>query len=238
MMKQPADQAAFVSSPTNFPAVCFDLDGVIALTEPLKAKAHIRTVETCGGKAALDDYLTLMGKSHEAVRAGMIERSGITVEFPVYSNTFRQIYHDLVESELVVRPGAVELGRALRSKGFRLAVVSSSTAAMVRQVLGKAGLLGALDVMIAADDVSHKKPHPEPYLLAMKKLGAKPDSCVIFEDSASGLKAGLDAGCRVIAVRHSLNQDQAFEKAALILDSFDHTSEIVRMVTGLLQKNR
>lgn len=215
------------------PAVCFDLDGVLALTEPLKAKSHIKTVEHFGGKATFVDYLALMGKSHENVREGMIQRSGIEVNRAEYTQYFRQYYHELVNDELVIRPGAIALVRTLQKIGCRLAVVSSSTTAMVFQVLEKAGLQDSFLVVVSADDVNQKKPHPEPYLQAMERLGASPRQFIIFEDSPSGVEAGLKAGARVIAVHHDMNQDIEFDLADAELDGFDDPDHIVRLVFRL-----
>ncbi|MFW2380519.1 MAG: HAD-IA family hydrolase [Acidimicrobiales bacterium] len=53
---------------------------------------------------------------------------------------------------------------------------------------------------VTADDVSHGKPYPDPYLLAARSLGVDPTDCVVFEDSASGGSAGRAAGSTVIAV--------------------------------------
>jgi len=54
--------------------------------------------------------------------------------------------------------------------------------------------------MVAADDVTHGKPHPEPFLTAADRLGVAPADCVALEDSPAGVTAALDAGMRVIAV--------------------------------------
>jgi sugar-phosphatase len=56
------------------------------------------------------------------------------------------------------------------------------------------------DVVVAAEDVHHGKPHPEGYLAAAAALGLDPARCVVFEDTDAGLTAGLAAGCAVVAV--------------------------------------
>jgi sugar-phosphatase len=54
--------------------------------------------------------------------------------------------------------------------------------------------------IIAADDVVHGKPHPEPYITGAKLLGFDPADCIVFEDAPAGVGAGLAAGSRVIGV--------------------------------------
>lgn len=56
------------------------------------------------------------------------------------------------------------------------------------------------DVVVAAEDVVHGKPHPEGYIAAASALGLDPARCVVFEDTDAGLTAGLAAGCSVVAV--------------------------------------
>jgi sugar-phosphatase len=56
---------------------------------------------------------------------------------------------------------------------------------------------------ITMEDVTKGKPDPEPYLKGSAKLGINPETCLVFEDSDSGIKSGLAAGMRVVAVNNS-----------------------------------
>jgi len=219
-------------------AVCFDLDGVIALTEPLKAKAHTATVTHFGGKATFEDYLELMGSSHETVRSGMMAVANIQVEPQNYSEEFQKIYHRMVEDELVIRPGAVELVKELHEMCVNLAVVSSSTRAMVQQVLEIAGISGLFKCLISADKVSSKKPDPEPYLRALERMVISPDRAVIIEDSPSGIEAGKKAGSNVIAVRHNMNIHQSFDQADAWVEDFDNLPRLVATITSFMVEEK
>ena len=55
---------------------------------------------------------------------------------------------------------------------------------------------------ISADDVTRTKPFPDPYLEAAKRMGVEPRSCVVFEDSLTGIASAKSAGCAVVAVPH------------------------------------
>jgi len=61
---------------------------------------------------------------------------------------------------------------------------------------------GSFTESVVGDEVSNGKPHPEPYLLAAAKLGVDPTRCVAIEDSPTGVRSAVAAGCRVIAVPH------------------------------------
>jgi sugar-phosphatase len=73
--------------------------------------------------------------------------------------------------------------------------------------------------MVCAEDVNYGKPHPDPFIIAAKKLGLEPISCVAFEDSPAGVKSAKDAGCFTVAI---LTSHKAAELALadLVIDGF------------------
>ncbi|WP_171117458.1 MULTISPECIES: HAD family hydrolase [Streptomyces] len=80
----------------------------------------------------------------------------------------------------------------------RWAVVTSATRRLAEARLDAVGILPK--TLIAADDVTHGKPDPEPYLLAARALGVDPAACVVFEDAPAGLRAGRAAGMITVAL--------------------------------------
>ena len=62
------------------------------------------------------------------------------------------------------------------------------------------GIADLFDPIVTSDDVTRAKPAPDCYLLAAERLGRKPADCVVIEDSGHGIRAGLAAGARVLAV--------------------------------------
>jgi beta-phosphoglucomutase-like phosphatase (HAD superfamily) len=75
------------------------------------------------------------------------------------------------------------------------------------------------DVIIAGDEVTHGKPHPEPYLTAAAKLGVDPAHCVVIEDSNTGTEAGTAAGAYVVAVPQWVTIPEAPRR--LVVDSLE-----------------
>src|SRR6185503_19698782 len=74
--------------------------------------------------------------------------------------------------------------------------------------LEAASLRDAFTAIVAADDVSQVKPHPEPYLAGMREVaahapGLAPSQCLVIEDSMPGIAAGRAAGMRVLGVAHT-----------------------------------
>ncbi|MGY1434446.1 HAD-IA family hydrolase [Streptomyces reniochalinae] len=103
---------------------------------------------------------------------------------------------DVSRGGVVALPGTVELLASLPPGSW--AVVTSATRELAEARLGAVGIEAPL--VIAADDITRGKPHPEPYLLAARKLGADPARCVVFEDAPAGLTAGRGAGMRTVGL--------------------------------------
>ena len=99
-----------------------------------------------------------------------------------------------------VLPGVQQLLAALPRE--RWTVVTSATGPLARVRLA-AGNIPAPENIITAEMVADGKPHPAPYLAGAALLGLKPEECVVFEDAASGTKAGHAAGCMVVATTFS-----------------------------------
>jgi sugar-phosphatase len=101
---------------------------------------------------------------------------------------------------LTVLPGVLDLLAALPKGSWT--VVTSATERLARVRLA-AGGIPVPDRIITADQVQQGKPNPEPFLAGAALLGIPAAQCVVFEDSASGAKAGRAAGCTVIATTFS-----------------------------------
>jgi sugar-phosphatase len=95
-------------------------------------------------------------------------------------------------------PGAAALLAALPAG--RWAVITSAFHAIARDRIARVGL-PLPTVLLGADDVQHGKPHPEGFLEAAKRLGVRPERCVVFEDTQPGVLAGRAAGAHVVGLR-------------------------------------
>ncbi len=101
---------------------------------------------------------------------------------------------------VTVLPGVLELLAVLPRE--RWTVVTSATERLARVRLA-AGGIPAPELLVTGNHVTRGKPDPEPFLAGAALLGVRPDACVVFEDSSSGVQAGRAAGCTVIATTYS-----------------------------------
>lgn len=109
-------------------------------------------------------------------------------------------------------PGAGAFLRALPAE--RWAVVTSANRALALKRIAAAGL-PTPPLLLTSDDVSRGKPDPEGYIRAAQTLAVEPASCLVFEDTRAGLKAGLAAGAEVVRIAGTQAADDLPVKATV-----------------------
>jgi HAD superfamily hydrolase (TIGR01509 family) len=114
---------------------------------------------------------------------------------------------DKLQHSLPWRPGAFELLMELRQAGVKTALVTMSMRRMALAVV-EAIPFQAFDVVVAGDDVTHGKPHPEPYFKAAELLGVEPGECIAIEDSVTGLRSAEAAGCLPLGIVNLMHLEQ------------------------------
>ena len=123
---------------------------------------------------------------------------------------------ELADGEgIAVLPGVFDLIAVL--PGDRWTVVTSATERLARMRLAASGFV-VPERLVTADTVNEGKPHPAPFLAGAALLGFAPEECVVFEDSASGVKAGHAAGCTVVATTFSHAADDLEAADYLVTD--------------------
>ncbi len=175
-------------------AILFDLDGILV--------SSLGTVERTWTRWALqrgiDPAYTLnLAHGRRAIEVIATLRPDLDTEAELRRIEDLEIADD---EDLSVLPGVLDLLNALPAG--RWTVVTSATERLARARLATGGV-PAPQSLVTADHVSRGKPHPEPFLAGAELLGFAPQQCVVFEDSASGAKAGREAGCTVIATTFS-----------------------------------
>jgi HAD superfamily hydrolase (TIGR01509 family) len=106
---------------------------------------------------------------------------------------------ELFHTDLVWRPGAAELLRAVHQAGIPAALVTSTHRRLTEIALNLIGRQH-FAATVCGDEVGHPKPHPDPYLTALSQLGVQAGDSVAIEDSPLGIASAEAAGCAVIAV--------------------------------------
>ena len=185
-------------------AAIFDMDGVLTDSEPLINAAAVAMFREKGLSVQPDDFLPFVGTGEDRYIGGVAERYGFALDLPAAKHRTYEIYLSLVPRGLQAFPGAVELVQACQRAGLRVAVASSADLVKIRANLEQIGLPPASwDAVISAEDVVHKKPAPDIFLAAARKLNVAPGECVVIEDAVNGVQAAKAAGMRCVAVAHT-----------------------------------
>ena len=193
-------------SSNNFPkAVLWDMDGTLIDSEPYWMLSESRLAKQYGGTWSEKDALQLIG--NDLFHASDILRNQFGIEDMTTREVIDRLTDEVIEqlrTKLPWRPGALELLVELKKAGIKTALVTMSMRTMALTVADQIDFQ-AFDVVVAGDDVTNGKPHPEPYLRAAELLGVAPEDCLAFEDSPTGLASAEAAGCHAIGVTNFIN---------------------------------
>ncbi|MFC7406809.1 HAD family hydrolase [Georgenia alba] len=181
-------------------AVLWDMDGTLVSTEPYWMAAEIALAARHGASWSEEQALELVGKDLVAGAAIYQARTGIGgAPEDVAAELQAAVMERAAVSGAPWRPGVLELLARLRDAHVPCAVVTMSWTSFAHAVAGAAPP-GTFATVVAGDEVTHGKPHPEPYLTAAERLGVDVTRCVAFEDSLPGVASAMASGARTIAV--------------------------------------
>lgn len=181
-------------------AVLWDMDGTLVDTEPAWMAAERRLVEEFGLRWTTDDAARMVGMPLLGA-AEVLRDHGVDLPPGAIVERMLEEVVASVRVEVPWQPGARELLDALAAAGVPSALVTMSYRALTDAVLAGAPE-GTFAVVVPGDEVTHGKPHPEPYLRAAERLGVDPRACVALEDSPPGIASAMASGARTIGVQH------------------------------------
>ncbi len=189
-------------------AVLWDMDGTLVDTEPSWIEAEYALVGEHGGQWSDELALSLVGNPL-LVSAEFIRKHG-GVDLPAEQVVHRLMDHviDSVRDRAPWRPGALELVGRLQAAGVPQALVTMSWTPLADAVVRHLPP-GTFASIVTGDRVTHGKPHPEPYLTALRDLDVPASRAVAIEDSPTGLASAEAAGVATIGVPHVLPLAQA-----------------------------
>jgi len=205
----------------------FDVDGVIADTEPVNAKVTIKVFEDMFGLKGVkpEDFAEGIGRGAEKYVKAAADVHGLhlTDEQIKAAAQLREQYliKAMQEEPLPAFPGVLELmNKALQRQDFRLAIATSASLELSRSILESAKVPYQKMVYVTGSEIKRKKPDPELFLVAASRMGILPKNCVVFEDAPSGVQAAKAAGVKCIAVTNSTTAEN-LSQADLICDSLE-----------------
>lgn len=198
-------------------AVLFDMDGTLIDSEHLWLAAEIDVMKDMGATWTSADQAHCLGGPLERVAAYMAERSGSDRSpAQIGDALLDSIEEQMRSSPLSWRPGAAQLLGSCLADSIPRVLVTASWARLVDALSDRIAQEFGGDPftsVVAGDHVRNSKPHPEPYVMAAARVGSDPEHCLAIEDSPTGVRSAIAAGCKVIAVPHLAPVDDLVSSA-------------------------
>lgn len=229
------------ASPLNSPniqsrykALIFDCDGVLVDTEPLHCLSWQEVFRSHGLEFSEDFIMGFVGLSSPQTLRILKERGLISsdVDSDAWILEKRMLFYRFIEERMQEIPG---VGAFLRKLAGRLpiAMATGSPRETYERVLRRMQWDNLFDVLVGADDVTHNKPHPEIYLIALERLGMDAKDCLAFEDSLPGIEAARSAGLDVVGIASSKSPDALLGQGAMaVVRDFGDEETLWRLIGG------
>ncbi|HEY6205894.1 MAG TPA: HAD family phosphatase [Chthoniobacterales bacterium] len=216
--------------PHPFHAVIFDLDGVLADSEPSWDDIDAKLLSEYGVAYRGEHHREVLGVSYKGSVELFKKTFNITAPTEELMRRRGEIATEFFANKIGLFPHVKEVLEELRDMKLWLAVATSSVSASARPFLDRHQLTSFFDVIITGDEIERGKPAPDIYLRVAEKLRIAPEECLVIEDSLSGVGAAKAANMRVAAIpdRRFVDRRDYQEQADHVLESLAEIPALVR----------
>lgn len=186
-------------------AIVFDMDGVLCDSEPFICEAAVQMFrEQHGVEVSHEDFVPFVGTGENRYLGGVAEKHGVRLDLERDKAFTYTRYLELIRGRLKPLGGVAEFVDEARRRGLKLAVATSADRVKLEGNLREIGLpVSTFDATVNGLEVERKKPAPDIFLEACRRVGCDPSLCIVVEDAPSGIKAGKAAGCRCLGLTTS-----------------------------------
>jgi beta-phosphoglucomutase len=182
-------------------AVIFDMDGVIIDSNPyhlISWRDYLLTFGIEASDEALKEHM--FGKSNSYILSHFFQKEFSYEEKTQMQYDKEKWFRTIFEAEMKAVVGFEDFLADLLKNGVKTGIGTSAPVENLALTLAKIPITQQIHSKMSESDVKNHKPHPEVYLTTAERLGILPEHCIVFEDSVSGVQAGLNAGMKVVGV--------------------------------------
>ena len=217
--------------PQSFRVVIFDLDGVLADSEPWWNKIDAKLLAQYGVRYRGEYHRNVLGVSYRLAVEFFKKAFGLSASADELIQRRGEIATEFFANRVGLFPSAKEVLQELRRMNLRLAVATSSISASARPFLDRHQLTAFFDVIVTGDEIEHGKPHPDIYLRAAAKLNVAADACLVIEDALAGIAAAKAAKMCVAAIpdRRFVDPHEYEKEADYLLGSLSEIPSLRRV---------
>ena len=209
--------------------ILFDHDGVLVDTEFWYYKAGERALADIGLTLDKDQYLRDMSQglgTWARARAAGIDEQTISRQREARND----YYQEYLRTEAIEIEGVVEALAEL-SKYVRMAIVTTAKRVDFEIIHEKRQITQFMDFVLVREDYKLAKPHPEPYLTGLQRLGATREETLVVEDSSRGLNSAVAAGIDCVIVHNDFTKAHDFSQATYRIETLIELKDIILNAT-------
>ena len=184
------DKRGWQIMPQPFRAVIFDLDGVLADSEPRWTEIDKKLLAEYGVSYHDEYHRNVLGVSYRLAVEFYKKTFGLSVPTEELMRRRGEIAAEFFASRIGLFPSTRAVIKELRQMNLHLAVATSSVSASARPFLDRHGLTTFFEVILTGEEIERGKPAPDIYLRTAEKLGVPTNECLVIEDALSGIAAG------------------------------------------------
>lgn len=184
--------------PGDFAAYIFDCDGTLADTMPTHYKAWLSALGEHADKFPEAMFYELGGVPTARIVELLNERHKLTLPVDLIVTQKEHLFLELSHEIAAIEP-VVALARSFGGRK-PMAVASGGHRRIVMNTLRALGIADLFQAVVTAEDYRRGKPAPDPFLEAALRLGVPPESCLVFEDTRTGIAAAEAAGMQWVLV--------------------------------------
>lgn len=212
-------------------AIIFDMDGVLVDSEPIHIAIEKHQFSLNNLSISDEEHQHYIGVSSELMwqTIAKLHSISMSVNELIEQHRIESYRYFSGLDEIPVMPGLVDLLENLKTKGYTLAVASSSTPEIIDLILNKTHLKKYFQVMVSSQQAGKSKPEPDVFLMAAQRIGVGPAHCLVIEDSANGIKAAIAAHMICVAYQGHDADPKNQTEANFIVKSFAQLEMILKL---------
>lgn len=206
-------------------AVIFDFDGVVGDTMHDNCVAWQQSFARYGYDLPSAEYYKMEGMGRYQIAEHIVAGNNMDRTLVEDIVTFKEDYYKQ-NNTFRLYEGVEDIFGFLAAKSIPVAIVTGASRTRITEHLDK-GIAAGLAALITADDVTHTKPHPEPYLKAVEQLKVPAGNCIVVENAILGIQSAKAAGCQCYALETTLGRqdlalaDEVFATHKELLTKFE-----------------
>lgn len=187
-------------------AVIFDFDGTVVDSEPNYYEADRLLMAEYGIHFTFDMKKEFIGGGNKKMMEELNQRYNLSVTVEDMVKQKNRLYLNIALKNTPIYPEMLRFIKMLVREGIPIALASGTSSSVLNRLVYHLGLNQYFDAVISSDEIGKSKPEPDIFLEAAKKIHSAPKNCLVVEDSAFGIEAGLRAGMQVMAIPYIIDE--------------------------------